>query len=92
MFIAFIGIWISIIVSNLLNPDTLVPKSWHYTFMFIFRFAIFIYCANVFLYARFFKKTDVICTFLLMIILLFMGVFELTSNPQALKEGIRAMI
>jgi O-antigen ligase len=92
--LGFLFIALSMLVSNLLNPEYLREKSWHITFMFIIRYGLIFVILAYFYKLNFFSKKQLIitisCSFIL---LLLTGLFQVIESPQILLgEGIKGTL
>lgn len=89
--ISFIGIFISMIVSNLLNSEFLSKNSWETTILFLFRYG-FIFLALCYFYnLKFFSQNLLRNLFIIScLIAIFGAILQIIQNPQILfdlKEG-----
>ncbi|ANE36355.1 putative membrane protein, O antigen ligase family [Campylobacter iguaniorum] len=81
--IAFIGIFLSMIISNLLNLQYISTKSWSYIFLFIFRYGtIFLALAYFYKLEYFSKKEIIYFIFSGLILLALTSIFYIIKDPE----------
>lgn len=80
--LAFAGIVLSMVISNLLNPEYLSSKSWSHTILFIFRYGLIFVALAYFYRLDYFSKKEIIYFIFAGLILLGMtAVFYLAITP-----------
>lgn len=83
--VGFVLMIISMVISNLLNPEFLADKSWHVTAMFVVRYTlVFIILAYFYSLGFFSKKEIILAVFASFLLLSFTAIFQICTNPSGM--------